>query len=376
MVSLMIRFLILLFAATGAAAAELSSWPPVSEALLSEREFPTLTAVMGDQSKRASLAASPILQAIAARRADDVRRCGDDTACRLAALSFSPEQIEEAGTVLPVGWPHEAAAINRIISVYGQGAAPRYAEIDSIAYTPDSPSFAGLVRGILSGLEPPGQTSLMFEPALHLALRLLQAQSRDEAARYWPLANQQNAASIARAAFIDWSVYPYSVILVPGAGPEVPSVALSALGTERLRLAVTAWREGLAPYLLVSGGFVHPARTRFCEAIEMRRHLREVFDVPEDAILIDPQARHTTTNIRNAAREIFDYRLPPQKPMLIVSDPLQIDYIQGGTFYWRNLNELGYQPATLGQRLSPTRIEAVPSSRSQYRDAAEDPLDP
>jgi hypothetical protein len=216
----------------------------------------------------------------------------------------------------------------------------------------------------------------VFAPPLRLAMRLLLANSRDEAGRFWPLDSGENAAALRRVASIDWPSFPYSVILVPGEGPEVAGLPLSPFAAERLRLAVAAWREKQAPFLLLSGGYVHPAQTPFCEAVEMRRYLREIYDLPTDAILIEPYARHTTTNLRNAAREIFDYGLPAQKPMLIVSDPAQVDYIAGASFTQRNQDELGYQPTSLGQRLSPSRIEALPSPLSLDHNAAGDPLDP
>ena len=47
-------------------------------------------------------------------------------------------------------------------------------------------------------------------------------------------------------------------------------------------------------FLCVSGGFVHPIRTRFSEAIEMKHDLMTRFGIPANAIIVDPHARHTT----------------------------------------------------------------------------------
>ena len=369
----MVWFLLLLLAALPSAAADLPQRPFLAESRLSERDFPLLTSLRDDKV----LAGDSALKAIAASRAEEYRRCREDITCRLTALRFTPAQIDELASRLPGGWRREAAGINRIISVYGIGEKPRYAEIDGPSYTVASKSYRALLKVILDGLDlPEADASSAFEPALRLALRLLLANDRDEAVRFWPLESGENAAALDRLAAITWPAFPYSAILVPGAGPDIAGLPLSPLGAERLRLAAAAWRDKQAPYLLLSGGYVHPARTPFCEAIEMRRYLREVYLIPGDAILIDPQARHTTTNIRNAARQIFDYGLPAQRPMLIVSDPEQIDYIASAAFARRNQEELGYQPATLGKRLSPSRIEALPSHHSLDRDAANDPLDP
>lgn len=365
-------WLLFLLLAAFPAAATPPERPFVSESTLSQRDFPLLTSLRDDKS----LAGDPDLLKIAARRAEDYRRCGEDVACRLAALRFTPAQVEEIAGHLPEGWRHEAAAINHIISVYGEGEKPRYPDIDSLSYPVLPKDYQALLRLILDGLDLPSRPDMVFEPSLRFALRLLQADYRDEAGRFWPLEPVENAAALGHLGSIDWSAFPYSVILVPGAGPDVTGLPLSPVGAERLRLAVAAWREGSAPYLLVSGGYVHPAQTPFCEAVEMRRYLREIYGIPADAILIEPQARHTTTNIRNAARQVFDYGLPGDKPMLIVSDPIQIDHIADAAFIRRNQDELGYQPATLGNRLSPVRLEAIPSRQSLYRDAAGDPLDP
>jgi hypothetical protein len=312
---------------------------------------------------------------------ENYRACGETVSCRLAALRFSPEQIEQIAPYLPDGWRHEAVGLNHIISVYGEGEKPRYAEIDGPAFSVNSKDYQQLLGLILDDLDLPEndeihQSNPVFGRPLRLAVRLLQANRRDEAVRFWPLDKTENASALGRLPAINWQSFPYSVIVVPGEGPEIQGLPLSPIGIERLRLAVGAWRAKHAPFLLLSGGFVHPARTPFCEAIEMRRYLRDVYGIPADAILIEPQARHTTTNIRNAAREIFDYGLPAQKPMLIVSDPGQIGYIASETFSQRNQDELGYQPAALGRRLLPTAIEAMPSRQSLYLDAAGDPLDP
>ena len=60
----------------------------------------------------------------------------------------------------------------------------------------------------------------------------------------------------------------------------------------------------------MSGGFVHPAQTPYAEAIEMKKALIADFSIPQEAILVDPHARHTTTNMRNAARLLYRYAIP------------------------------------------------------------------
>ena len=143
----------------------------------------------------------------------------------------------------------------------------------------------------------------------------------------------------------------------------------------RLELAVARFRAGKAPFIIVSGGYVHPNQTPFNEAFEMKRSLIKDFGVPADAILIDPHARHTTTNLRNASRLVIRYGMPIDKPMLITSDASQSAYITGTVFRDRCLKELGYQPGVIGRRHSKFDVEFIPGLDSLHADAR-DPLDP
>jgi len=396
----------------------------VRESILAERDFPLLDALLKDPAVRSLLATDTVLMRVTKARWKSVqeanRDCKDVLACKSSALRFTPEQIEEITaslirlyqanaslrafvnvklvpssvfTLKPSktreemfidNWKQSAAAMNHIIATYCSGVSPRYPNVDSMTYQPGSKDFAGFVRSILDNLPieesalpnaRDQQATLFFEPTLRFSLRLLQANSRDEAGRFWPLQSGENVAPIQQLSSITWSTYPYSLILVPGEGPEVPGVALSPGGMERLRLAVEAYRTGLAPYIMVSGGFVHPSQTPFCEAIEMKRYLLEIYGIPASAILLEPYARHTTTNLRNAARQVFDYGLPSTIPMLVVSDTAQTDYIQSADFAKRNQEELGYLPGAVGKRLSANQLEVLPSRESLYRDA-NDPLDP
>ena len=126
-------------------------------------------------------------------------------------------------------------------------------------------------------------------------------------ARLEPMEKGVNEAAVKAIPSLPWSKYLYSVIVVPGAGPsdaDTPSPRRAARGW---RLPAEAYHAGKAPLILLSGGYVHPAQTRFAEAIEMKKVLLAEYHVPEAAVLVDPHARHTTTNMRNAAREIYRY---------------------------------------------------------------------
>lgn len=428
---LKISVLFIAAAAVHASAANLpadsAAWngdvPTVKEPAIASRDFPFLMALLQPGPVREALALDPDLEAMARARwaaaASAAANCDNSAACEGKALLFTPDQIAEASQALrriyensvavrafvqarlnPIeefrlnpslhgeallldNWTRSAAAIDLIIARYCENQPPRYKDIDAGLYPQDSPSYGRLVEITLEGLSIPTpgwltgghQAPLFFLPSLRFSIRMLEANSLDQAGRFWPLRTGPNAAALAHLPAIHWANYPYSVIVVPGAGSELPDVPLSPWGKERLRLAADAFRSGAAPLLLVSGGFVHPPHTRFCEAIEMKRYLEQALGIPASAILVDPYARHTTTNLRNAAREVLNYGIPANRSMLIVSDAHQIDYIQSKAFAARCQQELRYLPVMLGKRLSPMRLEAMPSRMSLFRDPL-DPLDP
>jgi uncharacterized SAM-binding protein YcdF (DUF218 family) len=145
-------------------------------------------------------------------------------------------------------------------------------------------------------------TDLFFETWLRVGLDLLVISQRDEAARYEPMDRGVTAAAFRRASLISWSSAPHAASLVPGAGTLPGETGLSAAGALRVRLAARRYADGLAPFIVVSGGHVHPNKTPFAEAIEMKRVLMTRYGIPEDAIVVDPHARHITTNLRNSVR--------------------------------------------------------------------------
>jgi hypothetical protein len=278
--------------------------------------------------------------------------------------------------LLAQSWLDAAKVMNRIVDVYGLGRNPRYPEIDAVSYDVKSERYGRLVHILASVIEDDKSAmTIFFQPSLRFALGLLDINHRDEASRFEPLDTGENAAAIRRVNTVDWAKYPYSVIVVPGAGTETEAVRFSAWGKLRLTIAARRYREGQAPFLLVSGGFVHPNQTTHCEAIEMKRSLIEDFGIPGDAILIDPHARHTTTNLRNAARELYRYRLPFARPGLIATDPDQSAYIEGREFAERCLKELDYQPVLSLRRISKFELVFTPNIESLQSDP-QDPLDP
>lgn len=400
--------------AEGAAA---SAWRPITFAdPVIGKNFYLLDAVARTPRVRAAIEQAPALKALRDAKMQALAKaatsCGTDTTCIATAFAWTAADITSAERALvalaagdedvraliardlrPSGmlqayaagddaaliagaWRETAAGLNRIVETYAQGKAPRYPKIDAVSYDPASESYRRLV-GIMATVlhEQRDELTTFYAPTLAFARRLLDANRRDEAGRFEPMHDGENAAAVRRAGTTRWADFPYTAIVVPGAGPDRDDVALDPWAKMRLELAVTRYRKGQAPFILVSGGYVHPNQTPFNEALEMKRSLVRDFGVPPEAVIIDPHARHTTTNLRNAARLVLRYGFPPAQPLLVTSDAGQSAYISSKEFHDRCLNEMGHLPGTLGRRLSAFDQEFTPSVRALHADPT-DPLDP
>ena len=272
--------------------------------------------------------------------------------------------------LLAAAWSDAARAIDNIIEVYGNGKAPRYPAIDSVSFDVKSDAYVRLLQTVTASLEEEDMP-LFFQPSLRYALQLLQINHRDEAVRHPGI----DAAVAKQIKSIEWSRFPWSVIVVPGFGPEKPGLALAPEGRLRIELAARRFHQKKAPLIMVSGGYVHPNQTPYCEAIEMKNALVSEFGVPAEAVIVEPYARHTTTNLRNASRLMHQYGIPFDRPALITTDTFQSSYIESEPFTKRCDQELGYQPTTLRKRVSAFDLEFTPRLESLQVDAM-DPLDP
>lgn len=279
-------------------------------------------------------------------------------------------------SLLLQAWGQEVRGINYILDQYGLGKKLRYPRIDSVSYNVNGAYYRALLKTLFSVLEEhTGSMHLFYQPSLTLAMELMRANDRDEPARFEPLATGVNRAAATRAKTLVWGKYQYAAILVPGEGPELTTVAFDPIGRLRCDLAADRWRKGLAPFIIVSGGYCHPFHTPFCEAEQMKRYLLTTCKLPENAVIMDPQARHTTTNFRNGVRLMIRYGFPLNKPALCVSTREQTDYIENAGFDRRNLHELGYLPYEGKKRLGPHDIVFFPVTDCLQLDPG-DPLDP
>jgi DUF218 domain-containing protein len=364
-----------------------------------------------------------------------VKSCNTDIGCYIRSVQFTEAEIKQVSTrlgelyqqnnelgklvsnhLIPSGcyqlyagtdhrdmlikaWEQDAKAVNHTIGVYGGGQKPNYPLIDSISFNVRDKSYPEIVAlNATISLSEAKKEALFFTASKLFALHSLEINERNQAADEEPMITSPakvmpdyarqvkrskyessapltvNKAALDYAKKIKWSAYKYTLILVPGEGPEERDVALSAGGMLRCRLAALQYRKGLAPFIMVSGGCVHPYKTKYNEAMEMKKFLMQVLHIPECAILVEPHARHTTTNMRNCARLIFRYGFPMDKPCITTTGKPQSYYITE-IVPERAKKELGYSPYRNGKRLSDTEAEFYPLAVSLQIDFDE-PMDP
>ena len=342
-----------------------------------------------------------------------LKNCGDLAQCYLENIRFTDSEIQNIGTrlislydthqelkalvqnhLLPSGcyilyqelkpaemlknaWEQDAKAVNFAIAVYGaRSRKPNYPSIDSISFDVHHKDYHYVMNDCSNTVwEDTKKESLFFMPTMDYAIRLLEINDRNRIADYEPMETNCNKKAFDRVKTIHWSDFKYSLILVPGEGPEIREEPLSPIGMLRCRVAAYRWKEGFAPFIVVSGGKAHPYKTKFCEAEEMKKYLMETMHVPENVIIMEPHARHTTTNMRNCVRLAFRYGFPMDKPCITSTTREQSYYITDKEMQDRCKEELGYSPYNNGKRLSETEAEFFPLLAALQIDADE-PMDP
>jgi hypothetical protein len=363
-----------------------------------DKAYYLLTVFQSDPALLAAFDADPVIAAIASSHdallRGAVASCGSDVACYTSALELGESDVQAIAGELPAALggllPSLAATQMRpsgVFALFAGGtdgalvsaawtdtAAALNATFDAYAATLDPAALQDVVSSVIAENPQPMQ---FFAPLLQVALGALVAQDRDEATLYEPLATGENSAAIAAIPSVDWSAYPYTVILVPGQGPPSLGIPLDPEGQARCDLAAVRFFARYAPFVALSGGHVHPDRTPYCEALEMKQYMMTAKGIPESAILVDPYARHTTTNIRNVSRELFRYGIPVDRPALVTSDVLQsleIGY-PAGLFDMDAESTLFYLPYRALVPLTPNDTCLLPSPISLTGNGR-DPLDP
>lgn len=284
------------------------------------------------------------------------------------------------GDFLKAAWTQDAGGINMIIRVYALGEKPRY-KIDvpdpNLSKVPFyEKAMSKLIRPAIreTALEIT-RNGLFFSLPLEVALEYLDLSNRYEAADFEPMEKGINAGSYAAARRTKWKDYPYSAILVLGSGPQVEGEAISPKGRVRCAYAVELYRQGKAPFIILSGGRAHPAMTAVSEAEEMMRYLMDNYGIPQQALIADPHARHTTSNIRNAVRIMLKNGFPAEKPALMTSTYDQLDYVQTKEFENRCVKEMLVMSYRLGERTGSRTLEFWPLPCASQINPL-DPLDP
>ena len=342
---------------------------------------------------------------------ESLTACGKNASCYPAALGFSDQEIEliskrlielanqnqdfsdlatkhlapsgmyqlnyseDPAVFIANAWTQDATAINHIISVYGKGEKPNYPKIDSLGMNLNSSTYLANIQALSELAKVKYENaSLFYQLTLGYAMDALAMARFERAGDFEPMMQLENKAAFEAAKNTSWEEYEYPLILIPGAGTDNYLDSLSSGGVIRCQLAYDAYKKKKAPFILVSGGYVHPYKVLHNEAIEMKRYLLKL-GVPESAILIDPHARHTTTNMRNTARIMFRYGFPTDRPSITVTTPSQSAYIYSDLMHARCMKELGYHPYKNGKRISSTIAEFFPLI-SSFQIDTDEPLDP
>jgi hypothetical protein len=353
-------------------------------ALMGGRMFPMVAAI-GPGERRA-----PALAAVLDARRKRIDACQLAPKCLFLASTWNDAEMEAVAAAVPpsANQPviaddgiraqvvRELRGLNAVLQTYGFGTQSRYPMIDGPVEQVGGADFKALVADAIwladAGRDDP---AVSLDPSIALAIALVDVNERHDAVDFEPLDQAHNAAPFALARKTDWKRYRYSAIVIPGVGPENPAIPLSARGKLHLQLAARRFAQGDVAFIITSGAAVHPKGSHYVEAVEMRKTLIERFHIPAERIVIEPYARHTTTNLRNATRRLAAMGAPLDKPVLIVANADQSRYISSPEFAARNPAELGYDPGVIGQRFSPYEVEFRPSPHSLRVDPW-DPLDP
>ena len=355
-------------------------------AALSHRLFPLLDTIGADPATVERLKAQPGVAAMLAERAARRTACAQDLACLAQAMVWTaadgaplvaavPAHATRADDGAAAQAAREIEGINTILRSYALAQVPRYPAIDGAGTIDPLELRARVQAADWLARTPRAGSAQALDPSIDFALALLDVSDRTDAIGFEPITGGLNAAAAKRARGLDWSRWRYSALILTGVGPETPDAALSPYGKYHVRLAADRFARGDIAFILLTGGRAHPRATRFTEAEQMRSALIERYGIPAEAILIEPYARHTTTNLRNATRVLAAVGVPLDRDTLIVCNSGQSETIASPAFAQRNRAELGYEPGTVGRRLSPTELEFRPSPKSLRVDPR-DPLDP
>jgi CBS domain-containing protein len=188
---------------------------------------------------------------------------------------------------------------------------------------------------------------------------------------------RENEAAVAALAGreLAWGPSRFDVIVVPGFTPldaATPTPVVHPTAAARLDAAMAFFRGGAARTIVVSGANVHPDGTPYVEAVLMKRYLLD-HGVKEDAIVVEPCARHSHTNLRDVGRFMIRYGL--ERALVVTS--------RDQAFYFANPRMSGFEErclADFGYRVG--QFTSLPDATVEFRPAGDvfrrgsDPKDP
>lgn len=270
-------------------------------------------------------------------------------------------------------WEKQVQGMDNIINAYLLGKNLLYRDSDSAVFDIKSHEYLDKIKNIIKK-EIEKEEGLFFDFTLNSCLEILKLNKWYNAVRFEPL-EKINQKAYDKIKTTNWKKYPYSSILVFGDAPDNLYQPISEGNMKKCREAVDRYKENNAPFIIVSGGYVHPFQTSFCEAIEMKKYIVNQLGVSDDAVIVEPYARHTTTNIRNTNRIISKAGIPEKMQVLGTSAKKHIEYIASKRFEERCKKELGYVPFKRLRKISDLQIEFFPSDLSLQINTL-DPLDP
>ncbi len=272
---------------------------------------------------------------------DAVDACEGDAASHTSFPQLAPE-----GCFIPVR--------------YGEGALPRPDPVpEGCGFPRERPAAIAHLHAEASRLE-----GIAAGKAAPLPMSLDCALPR-EVLSATATANARTLRALARRLSLRTTRHPYALAATFGFGHPVmgesalvgwrPGDACIPLDQREMRFlsintiragrAAAAYHGGVAPVVSFSGGAVHaPLYEAF-----MHMHLAVcTFDVPADAVLLDPCADHTHTNFRNTGSLLVT--LGGRTAYVVTDDGLQAAYLQDFTAFWfiggeldqRALRDWGY----------------------------------
>jgi DUF218 domain len=352
----------------------------------------SLPAVLADLLADPTLAAASTAHDSAIRNA--ATTCNGDPTCVAAALAFSETDITAIANAISsrlISSGNLAAIVTS--HMRPSGAFNAHVELSDAtlvvqAWTDTAYWLNGAVAAYAKELTPAQlQTTIdsvvtshaapmpFFAPAIASLLAILDSDNRDNAAEDEPIDQGENRAVIANLPSIDFSKYAFSMLVVPGIGPTDATTMISLGSKTHADLAAARFAAKYAPIFALTGGRVHPDRTTFAEALEMKSYLMGTYGIPENVIMVDPYARHTTTNLRNVSRLAFRYGVPTTKPALVVTDYGQTLTINGDQFLTTSQTQMGLVAWRQVAELSQQDTCFLPSVIVMQQNGA-DPLDP